>query len=1502
MGNRSSALRVFLYLTVIVVLFSSGLVAQAELVSSRELVNQRNAHTRVHEFIHRVPIVDPLNAHPGTDTVESRRTVVEKGTDINYRDDQGQWQKTNTAIELSHTEGFIYEAAKQRAKVRFAPLGGLNVEYEVGGGSVRLGIRSIGYFDRSTGQRHLISSATNVSPQIRGNSLLYVNAFPGADIEYVNENVDFKQNVILKDKNRLPNPATYGMSATSTYFVVVTEIDVSASNKRLWADGVSLESVAAMEASEFRFKDIDDRIVHYLARGKAWDSSDPQVEETVYKRVIRRDGKMYLLEGIPYETLMQMTFPVTIDYIQKTTGSVGNEVWDRSKTWWVSSAYNINNGDTLVIEPGTVVKLGDDSAGYAEKINILSGGVLKAVGEPYSPIIITSYADDGCGEDIDTGVGGLPSEITPAPSNYTSAFWFNYCGSNNSEIQFCRIRFAHYGIFAYDTQLNNDVRDNIFYQCNRGIQQHIANAATSSADYINNLISDCSYPILLANQTSYTYSLTANLYNNTIDGAYSIGVYTYCVNGGLTLTMTAQNNIVTNTNYGFHDGQGNMTHSSGTISHNGFSNVSTNYGTGFSGTTTRDLVTTNPYVTSSNGNYYLDQTTIFEDGGTGSLATLGLDDKTTIMPTEVSVGDAYSSNQTWSAVAYDTSTVDLGYHHPRVDRLIGNNATASGSYITYYTAIDVDLTIDPGVVIASYRPTASDVYPGIYIESDGTIDAEGTSSSPIRFDSSYYLGTNFYNQTGSSTFGQIAQHMGVLCYGDGAFSYCHFRHCFGAICYYHNPVEPIANNVFERCYCGIYVEDTDTDWLNPVQINNNLFLDNESSALAVYSDDYSSCAEFFANTVQNCNMGVYLRVVAVGPHSYVDFDRTIIMNCKIAGVTGCDDEAWQDLSQKVHFWEDTNLFWNNGIDEDLSVDSDTLTVYDSPVIDNPLLVSKSSETEEREYHGHYLLQNNGDASEIPFRFSKVATTGAVAINDVNNWPDGNWDVYVCALENLNDYPTVEGKAWFTYYEENYTSGVYASAYTESDMLVLVQCNGGDICSNGDPYFDVQMKNGSEIRVYLDGSELEYMSSGEKIGYWIALDGSAYYANKAHSGEASWDDVVDQNARYAMRFDSTGLARSAEDAGAESPALEICGPGMFFEASTSTAGGTDYYPTDAGYHYGGSVVVDHVYPDSSVMTWAANSSYIYSDADDLLYYKNHTGETITLTATMDTGETNPYLLCWTEGFNQSYYEQAYTTTTNRIYTLDTSTDTTSIGVTFMDKAGNTGTYSLTTTYDGTAPTGTFSSPPSNGSVICGLYQLKASVTETGAGIKTAEFYWGVDKVGDAEIIDGIAYCDMDVADWTETSHTLYLKLEDNVSNAQDITLTSISVDKTVPVMTVPDTDAVNYIAYNSTSATCSVTFTDTSSISNIYYQVDGYKGTWTSISITPGTTVNFTFDELTSQQVTDLAVGYHSIYLKAVSADGGYSGHDGSIKLNFVKLPDGAGSTPHTGACDGTGVY
>jgi hypothetical protein len=1514
MGNRSSALRVFLYLTVIVVLFSAGLVAQAELVSSQELVNQRNAHTRVHEFVHRVPALDPVTGLPSeNEIIETTRTVVEKGTDINYRDDEGSWQKTDTAFSLSNVEGYTYTALKQRAKIRFAPLGGFNVEYEIGGGSVLLGVRAIGYFDRSSGQRRLLANVSNVSPQCQDNRLIYANAFPGADIEYVNENTEFKQNVILKDKERLPDPASYGMSATSTYLVVVTEIDISESDKRLWADGINLESVAAMETKHFSFKDYDGRTVHYLAHGNAWDSSSEQMICKVYKRVIRENGRLFLLEGLPYEQIMAMTFPVTIDYIQKTSGSTGNEVWDRGKTWWVSSIYNINSGDTLVIEPGTVIKIGSSSAGYTEKLNVLSGGVVKAVGEPYNPIFLTSWADDGCGEDLDTGADDLPSETTPAPQDYTSAFYFDG-GSNDSEIQFCRIRYAKYAVFSINTQLNNAIRDNILYQCSRGIHQQISTATTSSANYINNLISDCSFPIVIDNETGNAYSMTANLYNNTIDGAYLYGVYCHCLNGYINLSMTAQNNIVTNTNYGFYDGASNVSHDSGIVSNNGFSNINNaNYYGGISGATTLDLNTTNPYESSSNGDYYLDQSTSFQDGGTGSLTTLELDDKTTIEPNQVLVSSSISSDATWSKVSCDTGDIDLGYHHPRVDYLVGDNATSGD----YRVNVGAHLTVEAGVVGSFYRSPDLSCYPQLYFTgATQEITAVGTPSEYILLDSAYYLGTNFFNNRGSfndcyHAYGFFFNSINNDVYPE--FSFCKFRHLFAIQVYQNDHKTPIENNIFDQCYFSTVIwHPRGTSSSNRATFRNNLCMNAYYSGFYAAGDSEVMHIEASNNTLVNCERGIYIKSSGNYHDVTVYAERNVIINNETFGIGG--SSSGSSAKQKLDLeTPDTNIYWNNGIDVD-----DTYLTVSGTVADptSPLPATLSSATEELDSAGFYISQVSSDASIIPFEVLDGCFDVDDPLENLTNWPTGTWEVEIYGLDDINQwedspYPDPMLEACLS--GETLEVDEPMSANSGNMLIVITNSiSGGDPTST--PYFDAVFDNGSRIRMYFSIADLTGIGVGESLAFWVALDGSTYYARANQTSTSTTNDQVDQNSDYAMREDVDGLAQGAKAGGAaDSPAIDIAGTGYFSEGYTSTVGGVDYYPIDAGFHYGGSIEEDDTAPSDSDLTVTEDSLYLYANTSASFFYNNQSGESFILNATMGT-ETNPWQLTWAAAFATPLLTESDSAPNTRAYAIDSSTSTGSVSTIFRDKAGNEETETVTCTYDGTAPACTVAT--ATGAVLSGTQTISGTATDDGgSGVRGAAFYWDLndngqadpmEKLGDAEESGGSWQLSWVTANLFNGYHRLIIVAEDNVSNTNTDTDQYVFVaNGNDPAMISPSNDKVFYFASDCTDVSFEVTFVSTSSstIEDLRYQVNSYSGSWTAICenesespITRTCTVN-------STTFAGLDTGLHIVYLKAEDVeDQAVSGTNGEWKVYIFKKPPGTSGNPPDGGCSCTDPY
>ncbi|MBE7560299.1 hypothetical protein HS125_15705 [bacterium] len=89
------------------------------------------------------------------------------------------------------------------------------------------------------------------------------------------------------------------------------------------------------------------------------------------------------------------------------------------------------------------------------------------------------------------------------------------------------------------------------------------------------------------------------------------------------------------------------------------------------------------------------------NAGCGTLADFGIEWYGTLAPQERNCDDNYGSEH-WFPRPSDTGTVDLGYHHPRVDYIVGvDPGSATPDQSTVYLW---DLTINSGVVVALFRP------------------------------------------------------------------------------------------------------------------------------------------------------------------------------------------------------------------------------------------------------------------------------------------------------------------------------------------------------------------------------------------------------------------------------------------------------------------------------------------------------------------------------------------------------------------------------------------------------------------------------------------------------------------------------------------------------------------------------------------------------------------------------------------------------------------------------
>ena len=122
---------------------------------------------------------------------------------------------------------------------------------------------------------------------------------------------------------------------------------------------------------------------------------------------------------------------------------------------------------------------------------------------------------------------------------------------------------------------------------------------------------------------------------------------------------------------------------------------------------------------------------------------------------------------------------------------------------------------------------------------------------------------------------------------------------------------------------------------------------------------------------------------------------------------------------------------------------------------------------------------------------------------------------------------------------------------------------------------MHIANGSSIDVFLPVLEFDRNQSITEYEFWVAEDGSTYWARVNEDG-THYGNAVSQSALYAMQYDEDGLACGAYDARlyrygaksmAQSPAIDRGTDDAYGYDSTSTNPKViDMGQPDIGYHY------------------------------------------------------------------------------------------------------------------------------------------------------------------------------------------------------------------------------------------------------------------------------------------------------------------------------------------------
>jgi len=682
--TRGILLRAVVATVIVLTLLSPSPAAQTRV----ELTDLRDYNTRVWCVQRDVKV----RRHDGTEeTQKVERRIIEKGSGICYRDEQGNFKPSNPHWEPT-PEGFVLRECAyglSAGKTLADP-----IVYTTRG--ERLNFRPA-FLKASSGSTMKLVAAvdTNVKGVVDAEDRRRL-VFPGAfgalgDLEILAKKGSLHQNLILK---KAPT-AGLDRQAQDARLSLYTELSL---DDFLAGDGAHIRfgsnlirsadaslGIAPSKAAPIAFyKTISDGsgspkevLHHFFAESPVYSAADGEPAALVGERAERRlfrdpqTSATYLVESVPLTFLDQADYPIVWDFCNIPDNYEPGEPWIPAITYHITANFYVTSG-ALQILPGTVIKLNPYVSIYA------SGGAIHAKGEPYDYIVFTKTRDDNCGEII-TGVADVP---------YMCAIYLTYGWPGESVVQYCKMGYGYFGVLCGQSLgADNPIAHNIIRGQDLlwiGIKVH--SGANTSCH--NNLITDSTW---LGINYYGSGGYETNITNNTVDGANVAVQLQYSTFDNVT------DNLLSNTVFCGIDVGSFGTSTVNLLDHNGYWMVGSPVAGGAMGPNSIDLDDSqNPYQSSSVGEYYLNDIEnagreLRDRPGGRSAEEAGLLAEQFTVNRPGLAQASVTSNRYWLKHEPDTDVVDIGYHHNRVDWLLDGADTV---------VTNSGLILIPGLVIA----------------------------------------------------------------------------------------------------------------------------------------------------------------------------------------------------------------------------------------------------------------------------------------------------------------------------------------------------------------------------------------------------------------------------------------------------------------------------------------------------------------------------------------------------------------------------------------------------------------------------------------------------------------------------------------------------------------------------------------------------------------------------------------------------------------------------------
>jgi RHS repeat-associated protein len=271
---------------------------------------------------------------------------------VYFQDTTGAYQPIEPQLVASARPGYNWEVTRGLYRVYFKddPTDSKSVLVRHRSGHwLAFRLAGVGYYETSTGNRHLFNSLQSGQSQVVDNRIIYRDVLPGLEMQLSYLNSRLKEELIIRDqaRGRLPDPNQFGFNADSTYIAFVMELDMDHRLKTFVRDSVEMLAGNFQGFSRIAFKDVSKRARFFLPLDYAYlqEAGVDSGMGTGYlkklkRRIINVNGKLYIISGVPYRWLQHIPDgDVIIDPTIEVTDNASADTWLEDA--YPKSGYNL---------------------------------------------------------------------------------------------------------------------------------------------------------------------------------------------------------------------------------------------------------------------------------------------------------------------------------------------------------------------------------------------------------------------------------------------------------------------------------------------------------------------------------------------------------------------------------------------------------------------------------------------------------------------------------------------------------------------------------------------------------------------------------------------------------------------------------------------------------------------------------------------------------------------------------------------------------------------------------------------------------------------------------------------------------------------------------------------------------------------------------------------------------------------------------------------------------